>query len=165
MFGDVREVDAMGIEPDSDVPAHGVSHLIGRWREWLPGFIAQTARYGAVGVVVTLIYTGLVIFFVDGIGLGDPDLASLFGFAIALPLSYLGHWGITFQRRHRLLDGWQRFAAMSTISFVVAVPGMHLVTHILGWSYLIGLAANWVVAPSINYVVLQLWVFSHRRAS
>ena len=155
----------MGVDPAGTAAPQGIIGMLGRWREWLPGFILQTARYGAVGVSVALLYTGLVIFFVNRTAIAEPDLASLCGYVIAVPFSYLGHWAITFQRRHRFLEGWRRFAALNVSSFIVAVPGMHLVTHVLGWSYLIGIAFSWFVAPLFNYTVLQLWVFSHRRAS
>jgi putative flippase GtrA len=154
----------MGIDPgDTAAPRRGIRTL-GQWRDWLPGFVLQTARYGAVGVAVTMLYSGLVIFFKEEAGVAEPDLASLFAFIIAVPFSYLGHWGITFQRRHRFLDGWQRFVALNVASFIAVIAAMHLVTHVLGWDYRIGIALSCVVAPMINYIVLQLWVFSHRRA-
>jgi putative flippase GtrA len=134
-------------------------------REWLRPFILRTARYGVVGVTIASLYSGLVILFQEWIRLGDPDLASLAAFCIALPVGYVGHWAITFERAHRFGEGWRRFLLLNLASFFVAVPGMHLVTHVLGLSYLVGIAATWVVAPSINYVALQLWVFSHRRAA
>jgi|GEM_PF-5127816 putative flippase GtrA len=156
----------MGIDPGDGgaAPRRGAG-MLESWRHWLPLFIAQTVRYGAVGVCVASLYTALVILFVNRLGNGEPDLAALCAFAIALPFSYLGHWAITFQRRHRFSANWQRFAVLNAISFTVAVPGMHLVTHVLGWSYYVGIAFSWFLAPLINYTVLQLWVFSHRRAS
>jgi putative flippase GtrA len=157
-----RGVAAMGVDPaGTAAPRRALDH----WRGWLPGFIYQTARYGAVGVAVTLLYSGLVIFFKETAGVAEPDLASLFAFVIAVPFSYLGHWGITFQRRHRFLEGWQRFVALNITSFIAVIAAMHLVTHVLDWDYRIGIAISCVVAPVINYIVLQLWVFSHRRAS
>ena len=154
----------MGVDPgDARAPGR-LAGLLVTWREWLPAFIARTARYGAVGVAAASFYSALVIFFHQWVGVREPDLASLYGFLIALPFGYLGHWAITFQRKHRFLENWHRFVAMNAVSFVVAVPGMHLVTHVFGGSYLIGIALSWVVSPSINYIVLQLWVFSHRRA-
>jgi putative flippase GtrA len=154
---------AEGAGPGAAVSPRGSMAKIAAWRDWLPGFIAQTARYGVVGVGNATLYSVLVYVFVQRVGI-DPDLASLYAFFIALPIGYVGHWAITFQRKHRFIDGWQRFIALSAVSFTVVVPGMHLVTHILNLSYLFGIAAAWVVAPSINYAVLQLWVFSHRRA-
>ena len=141
----------------------GVMAKIAAWRRWLPGFIFQTARYGAVGVFNASLYSFLVYAFVNWAG-WDPDWASFCGFCIALPIAYLGHWRITFQGKHRFFDGWQRFVVMSAISFVVTVPGMHLMTHSLHLSYLFGIAVAWVVSPCINYAVLQLWVFTHRTA-
>jgi putative flippase GtrA len=141
----------------------GVMAKIAAWRRWLPGFIYQTARYGAVGVFNALLYTGLVATFVKGAG-WDPDWAAFGAFCIVVPIGYLGHWGITFQGRHRFSHGWQRFAVMNVISFFVAVPGMHLITHSFQQSFWLGIAPAWIVSPAINYVVLQLWVFTHRTA-
>lgn len=158
----------MGADPadlTARTAADGVSaaRLLATWREWLPGFVARTARYGVVGVAMASLYSALVIFFYNFAGVAEPDLASFLGFIIALPIGYVAHWAITFQRTHGFFEAWQRFAVLNAISFMVAVPGMHIVTHIFGWSYLVGIGMSWVVAPSINYVVLQLWVFSHRR--
>jgi putative flippase GtrA len=141
----------------------GVMGKIAAWRRWLPGFIFQTARYGVVGVFNATLYTCLVYGFVTWAG-WDPDWASLCGFCIALPVGYLGHWGITFQGKHRFFDGWQRFAVMNVISFIVVVWGMHLMTHNFRLSYWFGIAVAWVLSPAINYIVLQLWVFTHRTA-
>jgi len=153
----------MGVDPGGAAAPRSVARMVSTWRDWLPAFLARTARYGAVGVCMASFYSVLVIVFHEKAGL-DPVPASLFSFLIVLPFGYLGHWAITFQRRHRFLEGWQRFAVLNAISFTVAVPGMELVTRVLGWTYLIGIAMAWVVSPSINYIVLQLWVFSHRRA-
>ena len=139
------------------------SSAFGSWRLWLPGFIAQTMRYGAVGVVASAIYTAITVFCREWAGF-DPMLASLAGFVVSAPCSYLGHWAITFGRRHGFRQNLQRFAALSVTSFIVAVPGMGLVADILHWSYLIGIAFSCFIAPLINYTILQLWVFSHRRA-
>jgi putative flippase GtrA len=154
---------AMGVKSGDSAAKEG-GRTFRQWRVWLPGWIAQTARYGVVGVCVSLLYSGLVIFLVSGLGV-DSVLASLGSFGVVLPVSYLGHWAITFQRQHRFSAGWQRFAVLSAVGFTVAVPGMYVVTNVLRWSYLIGIAFSWVLVPMINYALLQLWVFRHRRAA
>src|SRR5215469_16468566 len=123
---------AMGVDPGATTVLQRGTRMLAAWREWLHAFIARTARYGVVWVIVASFYSALVIYFREGAGVREPHLGSLYGFLIALPFGYLGHWGFTFQRRHRFLEGWQRFAAMNAVSFVVAVPGMHLVTHVFG---------------------------------
>jgi putative flippase GtrA len=161
--------EAMGADPaeiaerSADGPTF--ARLLATWREWLPSFIARTARYGAVGVGMASLFSGLTIFFKEKAGVTEPDLASFLGFIIALPIGYVAHWAITFQRKHGFFEAWQRFAVLNAISFIVAVPGMHVVTHVFDWDYRIGIAMTWVVSPAINYVVLQLWVFSHRRSA
>jgi putative flippase GtrA len=153
----------MEARPPGTASLDGQPSAFDSWRIWLPGFIAQTMRYGAVGVAASLIYTAVTILCREWAGF-DPVLASLSGFLVSAPFSYLGHWAITFSRRHRFLQNLKRFAALSVTSFIVAVPGMGLVADILHWSYLIGIAFSCCVAPLINYTILQLWVFSHRRA-
>ncbi|MGB8843680.1 MAG: GtrA family protein [Aliidongia sp.] len=160
----LEKVTAMGAKLGDAAVVKQNRRTLSQWRAWLPGWIAQTARYGVVGVGISLLYSGLTVFFVSGLGIASV-LASLGSFVIALPISYFSHWAITFQRRHRFSDGWQRFAVLSAVGFTVAVPGMYVVTNVLNWSYLIGIAFSWVLVPMINYTLLQLWVFSHRRAT
>lgn len=121
--------------------------------------LVRFITYGAVGAVISLLYSAAVVLFVDGLGFRSAVAASGLAFALTLPLSFLAHKHVTF--RHAPFDPRQpgRFALMAVSSFLMAVIGMYVITDLLRLSYLFGILLTWVLIPSVNFVVGQLWIF------
>jgi len=122
-------------------------------------FYRRVARYGCVGVVVSLFYSLAVIACVQFWPTIGPTLASVIAFIVTLPIAYFAHRNISFFDSHR--DAFQplRFAVTTAASFVLAVGGMYWITEIAGRDFLLGIAWNWLVIPAVNFVVYMLWVF------
>ena len=115
-------------------------------------------RYGLVGVCVSVLYSLFVIALVDGQGT-NPTVASVFAFAAAMPLSYIGQRHFAFRDAGRVSFQPLRFGLMATSSFLAATGAMYLVTEIFGWSYLIGILLNWLIIPAVNFFVNLVWIF------
>jgi putative flippase GtrA len=128
------------------------------WR-LLPDPIRRMARYGCVGLVVSIFYSLLVIALVNlHLGL-TPTMAVVAAFAVTLPIGYLVHGAVSFHDRP--YDPMQplRFAISTTTNFTVMVGGMYWITEIAHQSYLFGIAWNWAIVPIANFTVYLLWVF------
>ena len=85
------------------------------------------------------------------------------GYAFALPFSYLGHKLFTFRSRGAHHDELPRFvvAAIIGLSISASVPELAVRQwHAPPW---VGYLAACVAVPVLNYMVLWLWVFAHRR--
>jgi len=124
-----------------------------------PALLRRIARYGCVGLGVSLFYSLAVIACVHFWPPIGPTLASVIAFIVTQPIAYLAHRNVTFFDGQR--DSFQplRFAVTTAASFVLAVGGMYWITEIAGREYLLGIAWTWLVIPAVNFVVYMLWVF------
>jgi len=123
------------------------------------GLVARIVRYGVVGTAISVVYSLAVIILVDCVHLPSPTLASMLAFSVMLPVAYLAHHYVTFRDAARdPLQAW-RFAVTTTTSFIVATVGMYVLTAVLGRSYLLGIALNWVLIPTANFAIYLVWVF------
>ena len=124
-----------------------------------PALLRRLARYGSVGLAVSLFYSLAVIAFVHFWPPLGPTVASVIAFIVALPIAYFAHRNISFFDSQR--DTFQplRFAVTTAASFVLAVGGMYWITEIARRDYLLGIAWNWLVIPAVNFVVYIVWVF------
>jgi putative flippase GtrA len=132
-------------------------------REAISGLLPRILRYGGVGVVISLIYSLAVVAAMHVLRPIGPTMASILAFGTVLPMSWLAHGRISFGDRPR--DAFQplRFALSTTASFVIAVAGMYWITAIAGRSYLLGIAWNWLIIPTVNFLTYMFWVFRSKR--
>ena len=135
-----------------------MSRLEVSWIMALPRL--RVVRYGCVGLAVSVFYSLLVCALVRFL---IPTTASIGAFVVTLPLGYLGHGRISFS--DSAYDSFQplRFALTTASSFAVSVGGMYWITDVLGHSYLLGIAWNWMVIPLMNFTTYLFWVFRRVR--
>jgi putative flippase GtrA len=124
-----------------------------------PALLRRVLRYGCVGVAISLFYSLAVIVCMQMLNSISPTMASIVGFIIVVPVAYLAHGWFSFSDRP--YDTFQplRFAVTTTTSFIIAVGGMYLITEIAGRSYLLGIAWNWLIIPTMNFLTYMFWVF------
>jgi len=119
----------------------------------------RVLRYGAVGIAVSMLYGLCVILLVDRLHMASATLASALAFAAILPLAYAAHRHVTFSDAAHDPLACLRFASTTTASFLVATGGMYLATDVLARSYLLGIAFNWALIPTMNFLIYLVWVF------
>lgn len=127
-------------------------------------FLRRVLRYGCVGLAISLLYSLAVIACVQLLRPISPTVASILAFVAVLPVSYLAHGRVSFADRP--FDTFQplRFAFSTAAAFVVAVGGMYWITEIAGRSYLLGIAWNWMIMPTMNFLAYMFWVFRTGRS-
>jgi putative flippase GtrA len=128
-------------------------------RRVTPAFLRRVARYGGVGVAVSLCYSLAVIGCVHFWPPIGPTVASVIAFTVTLPISYFAHRNITFFDSERTPFQPLRFAVTAAASFIVAVGGMYWITEIAGRDFLLGIAWSWLIIPAVNFVIYIVWVF------
>lgn len=126
------------------------------------GFAGRFLRFGIVGVAATLTHVLALTALVE-LGGVDPRLANLAGFALALPVSYLGHYHWSFRSTHPHGETAMRFVIVATSSLAGSQALMHLALDVLGAGYGVGIVLMVVVMPAVNFAVQQALVFRRRR--
>lgn len=130
------------------IPAPEIGRLLGR-----------VLRYGIVGLVVSIIYSLVIVLLVVQFQMQNPTAASVLAFAVVSPIAYCAHRYITFFDAARDPCQPLRFALTTVSSFLVAIGGMYVITDGLGRSYLLGIALNWALIPAVNFLIYTIWVF------
>lgn len=121
--------------------------------------VKRVLRYGVVGLVISILYSFAVVLAVAQFHTRNATEASALAFAVVLPIAYFAHRHVTFFDAER--DPFQpvRFAVTTVSTFLIAIGGMYVVTHMLGHSYLVGIALNWALIPAGNFLIYMAWVF------
>ncbi|HEY5210509.1 MAG TPA: methyltransferase domain-containing protein [Stellaceae bacterium] len=119
----------------------------------------RIVRYGFAGLAISIVYSLAVVVLVAGLRVAGPTAASVIAFILVLPIGYVTHRRVTFLDAEPDPLMPLRFAVTTAASFVVAIGGMYVVTDVLGKSYLLGIALNWLVIPAMNFLIYCLWVF------
>jgi hypothetical protein len=128
--------------------------------------IERIVRYGVSGVLVSLAFSLGVIGFVHLLPQIGPVWASVLSFCVVQPLGYVIHRTLTFPDTDDVATppraSISRFILTNVTSLAIATGGMALVTNVLHASYLWGIALNWVLIPSANFLLYRFWVFKVR---
>jgi putative flippase GtrA len=121
-----------------------------------PSFL-KLCRFAMVGMASTAIYAGTTFLSVHAWGL-SPLVGQAVGLALSTLWSYFGHHAFTFGADGRHGAYLPRFLGQAAFTSLLSTAFIH-VTAIWRLSYLWGVAATVVVAPVINFLLMQFWVF------
>jgi putative flippase GtrA len=114
-------------------------------------------RYAVSGVLISIGYSISAIAFVDWHWLG-PAMASAVSFVLWTPISYYVHRDFTFLFEGEQIPAMAKFVASFVVRLIASAYTVQIAAT-LGLSYIVGLLANWLVLPLLNYVILHFWVF------
>jgi putative flippase GtrA len=117
-------------------------------------------RYVVSGVAISTGYTITVLLLVSTFQVMGPVGASTLSFITWTPLSYVVHRDFSFRYNGAQVAAAMKFLVTFAVRLIASAYVVHFSTQVMGWSYLVGVFANWVVLPIINYLVLSLWVFA-----
>lgn len=118
-------------------------------------------RFGAVGLFNTLAYFVLANALHYALGVPTAYVSYLAYFAL-VPVSFLGHKRITFETKGRTLQEFSKFVLIQAVNLVIIALANLTANRMAapGWA---SFAIISIAIPSINFVVLQIWVFAERR--
>jgi putative flippase GtrA len=125
----------------------------------LLGFLKRLAtlvRFGVVGIAATITY--FVVTALVGRGL-DPMLANVFGVAISLFVSYLGHFYFTFRIRGKHAVHLSRFLVVTFGLFILSTVVTGVACNVAGLDRVVVTACIAVCYPIASYVLNLGWTF------
>lgn len=124
------------------------------------GEAARIARFAAVGIAATLTHVAALAALVEGTGM-DPVLANPLAVALAIPVSYAGHYFFTYRSTKAHGQTVLRFLAVALSSFLVS-QAVVMAVEALGGPYQLAAAIFVVAVPATNFVLFNLLVFRER---
>lgn len=125
-------------------------------------WFSKMVKYGAVGVLGTVLHLLLIIFLVEFMKM-DPVLSSVIGFVIVLIFSYLLNKKWTFNSNSEGYMEFFRYTVVSLIGLLLNTAIMYFTVKILGWYYLYGQLLVIAVVPISNFVLNNFWAFKQKK--
>lgn len=95
-----------------------------------------------------------------------PMLANLLAFAIALAVSFLGHFYWTFRpegpvaARRASGAALARFLVVAMIGLALNSAVIYVIVDLQGWPYQVALALMVSVVPAVVFGLSKLWAFA-----
>lgn len=115
-------------------------------------------RYATVGLVCGVVYAAVVILCVQRAEV-EASVASALGYAVAIPVSYLGHRVFTFRSRARWLPESGRFLLVQLICIGLSFAIMYVTTEIAAGPLWLGIALCIALLPIGGFLAMKLLVF------
>ena len=156
-----------------DGPA-GVSHadqlsdtvsLIATLLSWLthgPSLAAKILRFGLVGAASGLIFAIATTALIK-LGSGEK-IASVLAYIVSMPVNFVGNRSFAFRSQGPLLGDVMRFCAVHVANMAVTAGAMGAAVNALGLHYGYGIAGAILLVPTVNFMLMNLWVFRRREA-
>lgn len=123
----------------------------------------KLVRFVGVGVLNGAIYAASTSLLTSGFGI-EGKLASVFGYATSIPFAFYAHRSYTFGSKGKVKSEFRRFLISQGTGLIVSVFLMAAAIDYLGLHYAFGIVAAIVVVPSVNFLVLDQWVFFSGKA-
>ena len=131
---------------------------------WSPerrAFVAQAARYGVTGLIVTAISISayLAALYLGGLA---PQIANLVSYCVGVTLGYIAHSRYSFRghgRRDNPLATTSRFVGVSLVSLGLNGLWVWLLTERLGLPGWTPTPLMLTATPAVVFMLNRLWVF------
>lgn len=116
----------------------------------------QFLRFGAIGVINTLIHLGVVLSLVEVCAMG-PLMANGLAFVAANVFSFWANSRFTF----RAITTWKRYSRFLLVSMagLLLAVGASYVNGRLGFHYLWGVALSFVLLPVLSFAANRFWTW------
>lgn len=121
--------------------------------------VVKIMRFGIVGAVSVIIYA-VMAYLLTNYGGIEPVWASVTAYAIAIPVSFLGHKYFTFGSSGNMKTETPLFVLLQLCGLAVAAGLTAFITKALGWHSNIAILVVCVVLPPTNYFIMSLLIFT-----
>ncbi|HWN71887.1 MAG TPA: GtrA family protein [Haliangium sp.] len=120
---------------------------------------AKALRFAAVGLLSGAIYAIVTSVLVARLGWA-PVPASVVGYCVSVPASFLGHRRFSFRSDGHWTAEAVRFVLAQAVNMTVTAGSMHAALRWLGSNYVWGMFAALILVPIANFLFMNLWVFT-----
>lgn len=114
-------------------------------------------KFFIVGLLNTAVHFVLLSLLVSNYGM-EPEISNVLAFAATNMISYVLNTYWTFKAK-AALPHYVRFLASSLMGLFLSYAIMK-VAILIGWNYQIGFAAQCVLMPLTNYILIKYFVFN-----
>lgn len=121
--------------------------------------ILRFLRFLVVGGSTSFGYVIAVAVLVDRMGISEQYAAGI-AYLLMFPVNFLGHKLFTYQSNQRPLPEGARFVAMHGVTAAICAGIMWIITAQLEATHWLGSAAIVLIAPAVNYIMMETWVFA-----
>jgi putative flippase GtrA len=130
---------------------------------WRRGMNSSIVKYGAVGLLGTLIHWGVLILLVEAWDF-DPVWGTTIGFIVTLLVSFILNNEWTFmasvaRSNVKPFIRFMRYVVISLFGLLLNTGIMYLFVHIWELPYLVGQCVSLFVVPLSNYMFNSKWTF------
>jgi|HubBroStandDraft_1064217.scaffolds.fasta_scaffold00855_14 putative flippase GtrA len=125
-------------------------------------FGGKLGRFGLVGLLSTLLYGAVAVIGNNWTTLGG-EAVNIIAFCTSSIWSYAGHYHITFRSDAAHRSSLVKFFALCGAGFGIS-SAIVVVNDRLGLPRNLATAIVAAILPVTNFLVMQLWVFTRRRA-
>jgi len=120
----------------------------------------RPARFIMVGTAAAAVHWAVTVLVVEQTGVA-PAWANVCGWLVALVVSFIGHWRLTFADRPvRPLRSAVRFAVLSASAFAINAAAYALLLRWGAVRYDVGLAFVLAGVAMLSYLASRHWVFA-----
>lgn len=123
-----------------------------------PELFGQLIRFGTVGIIATVIHTGVLVTLVEAFYL-SPTPSNMVAFGCALTASYIGNYFWTYRSSASHTDTVIKFLAIALSAAALNYSIFHLMVDRLQLHYMFALGVVLVTVPSITFIFQKTWAF------
>lgn len=118
----------------------------------------EILRFGAVGVIATLVHFGTLLVGVEQAGF-SPVLMNGIAFCLAVGVTYFGQSVWVFRNQQRSMPQIVRFGVSVLVGLLGNMAIMAIAVNILHQHYAVGFFTALIVVPAATFVLNKFWVF------
>jgi len=123
--------------------------------------VAKAFRFVLVGVLSGTIYASVTAALVAGMDVA-PVAASIVGYCVSVPASFLGHRQFSFRSNGRWSSDAVRFVVAQALNISVTAGAMYAATDYFRLHYYWGMVAAVILVPIANFIFMNIWVFRYQ---
>lgn len=120
----------------------------------------QLARYGMVGVTVTLIHNFIYYLLMNNNN-WTSTINNLISFMICIQMSYWGHRMITFMNpaTTKTKSTLKKFVSVACFNLLISSTVSYIFIDVLDYNYKYMIIFNVSCLPLISFLVMKFWIF------
>lgn len=125
------------------------------------------ARFLGVGVLATAVHLGGFVLFYEWLSI-SALAANFFAFAVAVVVSFIGHFAWTFREEtrklklHRAFPEFKKFILTALIGLLLNSTIAWVIVDLAGYDYRLALLPMGLAVPIVTFLLNQNWVFTRR---
>lgn len=120
--------------------------------------IARVAKYAIVGALNTLLYSGLLLFFLDGLKFSAFSSVTI-SYLLAMGFHFAANRKITFRSSENISRQFIRYFVSAFVSYIASLFIVTMSRDYLGFSAGVTVAISALAIALVGYLLGHYWVY------